>query len=306
MIKGLKKEIQKIQFLKYPVKICDVLQYFLENETAEYAFVSVNTELKQISFKEILPLLLSCSNGDHVCETELPEILFKNPVMVNIEDKENIVVQKISQAVEKEFPLVIYQKNGIVGQIPFKKLILFVKNCEIKEAIFVNPLTGLPGNYQIQQHYLVRQEPFSIAYFDFNNFKPFNDKYGFAKGDEAIKFAAVTLKKYFPECFMGHIGGDDFVIIGNFSQEHAMKAIEEFNKEVIVMHPEKDVKQGFIMGMDRYGKITKFPLLSGSLAVIYLTKKIDYSEITQELANIKSIAKNKLNQNLIPFEYKEI
>lgn len=306
MIKEIKKEIQKIKILGYPLKIYEIFQYFLEYENAEYAFVFVNSELKQISFKEILPLLLSCSNGDHVCETELPQVLLKDPVVINIEDKENTITEKITQAIQKEFPLIVKHKNGIIGQISFKKLVLFTKNCEIKEAIFINPLTGLPGNYQIQQHYLTRQEPFCIAYFDFNNFKPFNDKYGFARGDEAIKLAATLLQKYFPECFVGHIGGDDFVIIGNFSCEYAKSIIEEFNKQIIVMHPEKDAKQGFIMGMDRYGKITRFPLLSGSLAVIYLKKKIDYKEITQKLANMKSIAKNNLNQSLLPFEYKEI
>jgi len=306
VIKEIKKEIQKIKILGYPLKIYEIFQYFLDNENAEYAFIFINSELKQISFKEILPLLLGCSNGDHVCETELPHILLKSPVIINIEDKEIVILEKITQAIQKEFPLIVQHKNGILGQIPFKKLILFMKNCEVKEAIFVNPLTGLPGNYQIQQHYLTRQEPFCIAYFDFNNFKPINDKYGFAKGDEAIKLAATLLQKYFPECFIGHIGGDDFVIIGNFSSEYAESIIQDFNKQIVVIHPEKDIKQGFITGIDRYGKITKFPLLSGALAVICLKEKIDYKEITQELAKMKSVAKSKLNQNLLPFEYKEI
>ena len=69
------------------------------------------------------------------------------------------------------------------------------------------------------------------------------------------------------------------------------------------MHSEKDINQGYINALDRYGKVIKFPLLSGALAVILVKNKVDFATITKELAKLKAIAKDKIKRNEIPFEF---
>jgi diguanylate cyclase (GGDEF)-like protein len=118
-------------------------------------------------------------------------------------------------------------KLGIVHYIihPIDEEYLYYTIQNVLNLIYINrrvsPLTGLPGNVQIQAELkkrLLKKEAFEILYFDLDNFKSYNDKYGFLSGDEIIKFTAQTIVQNItcecPEdCFIGHIGGDDFVAI---------------------------------------------------------------------------------------------
>lgn len=306
MVKELKKEIQKIDYLHYPLAFHDLFKYFSCHDYIEFAFVVVNNVLKLVSFKDVIPFLLNCNNGNRVCDATVPDYMLKEPVALDLNDNETKIIEQLQKIIDLEYPAIVLQNKRVLGQIPFKRLILLLKNLEIKEAIFSNPLTGLPGNYQIQKQYFLMKEPFCIAYFDLNNFKPFNDKYGFAKGDEVIKFCGKFLSDNFADGFVGHIGGDDFVIMGNFTKEYLSEKIELFNKEVIAFHNEKDILQGYMTSLDRYGKIVNFPLLSASLSVLLIHQKKSYEEISKELARLKSFAKNKgINQD-IPLEFAEI
>jgi len=305
MLKELKKEVQKINYLKYPATFHELLEYFLKHNYVDFAFVVKNESLKLLTFKDVIPMLVNCHNGN-ICNMEISEYFFKNPIIIDVDDNENQAIYEIQKALDLEYPIVITKQRQILGQVPFKKLIFFLKNHEVEQALFCNPLTGLPGNYQIQKAYYLKQEPFCIAYFDLNNFKPFNDKYGIAKGDEVIKFCGEFLSKTFQNHFVGHVGGDDFIIIGDLTKEELLKAIENLNKELILFHSETDIQRGYITALDRYGRITNFPLLSGSLGALKINKKQSYEEITQLLTELKHSAKSKAVQSEIPFEYVEL
>ena len=226
MIQELKKESQKLKVLDYPCLIQNILRYFSENIEAEHAFIYVNKEIKQVSFKEILPLIISCDINSCVCLSQLPVIILKTPVIIELTESESIIMQKLTEAIDKEYPVILTLQGKFYGQIPFKRLIFAIKNIEIKNALLVNPLTGLPGNHQIQKQYLLQKEPFLIGYFDLNNFKPYNDKYGVAAGDNVIKFVANFLKQSLPDDFVGHIGGDDFIIICNSTKEKLFNMLQ--------------------------------------------------------------------------------
>jgi diguanylate cyclase (GGDEF)-like protein len=142
----------------------------------------------------------------------------------------------------------------------------------------VSPLTGLPGNVQIQAEMkkrLLNKEIFAIMYFDLDNFKAYNDVYGFANGDEIIKFTGRVITKHVhnienSDNFVGHIGGDDFVaIIGETDYDKVcQEIIAEFDSEAINYYNQEDVERGYVEVANRKGIIEQFPLTSISIGVV--------------------------------------
>ena len=118
----------------------------------------------------------------------------------------------------------------------------------------VSPLTGLPGNVQIHAELkkrLFSNEPFAVLYLDLDNFKAYNDVYGFIKGDEIIKFTARTIVRNVHalennDCFVGHIGGDDFVAIVSETDydKICQDIITEFDSSILEYFTEEDRKRG--------------------------------------------------------------
>ena len=167
-----------------------------------------------------------------------------------------------------------------------------------------NPLTGLPGNTSIEQaikHFMEKETPYAIAYADIDNFKAYNDKYGFNRGDEIIKNLARiivnTINKICPsDSFIGHIGGDDFVFIVPLDK------VEKVTKEILKYFDvlkknfidQEDLEKGYFISKDRQGNIQKFPLPSVSVAIIpiYKGKFQHLGEIIQRAAEVKKIVKN--------------
>jgi diguanylate cyclase (GGDEF)-like protein len=187
-----------------------------------------------------------------------------------------------------------------------------------KSALDANPLTKLPGNSSIMdsvKNKLEKDIDFSFAYIDIDNFKSYNDKYGFLRGDEVImmtsRLIATTvydisktmqrdIEKY---VFIGHIGGDDFVMISHPDDiiNIANTIICNFDKIVLSFYDNTDKERGFIEAYDRQKKIQRFPVMSLSIAVISDTnKKIShYGQISEIASGLKSLAKEKQGSNVI-------
>ena len=117
--------------------------------------------------------------------------------------------------------------------------------------------------------------PFTVIYADIDNFKAFNDVYGFAKGDSAIKMTADILGDQLcysggPDGFLGHIGGDDFVLIVNPDNADLVcdGIISEFDHRIRSLYNEEDLRSGRIMPTDRRGEHLEFPIMTISLAVV--------------------------------------
>ncbi len=190
---------------------------------------------------------------------------------------------------------------------PFNKKILIAKiNILLKRkelSLNVNPLTKLPGNIMIQKEVetrLLKDIPFVLLYIDLANFKAYNDYYGFFKGDEVIKHTAEILvsviDKYDKEkIFIGHIGGDDFVIVTSpeIYKQIAEEIIREFDNSIKDFYNEEDVRRGFITTKNRQGEIQNFPIITISIVGIssQKTKVIHYAEISQKAAELKKYAK---------------
>lgn len=142
----------------------------------------------------------------------------------------------------------------------------------------VSPLTGLPGNVQIQtemKRRLLNKEKFAILYLDLDNFKAYNDIYGFSNGDEVISFTAKVIvsnihKTNISDNFVGHIGGDDFIaIVAETDYDKLCQdIIAEFDENVVNFYNEEDVEKGYIEVANRRGIIEQFPLTSISIGVV--------------------------------------
>lgn len=173
----------------------------------------------------------------------------------------------------------------------------------------ISPLTGLPGNVQISAELkkrLMMKETFSVLYLDLDNFKAYNDVYGFLRGDEIIKFTAnVILKNVHMESqienFVGHIGGDDFVaIVDNECYEKVCQnIILEFDKGITKYFTEEDVERGFLEVPNRKGIIEQFPITSISIGVVVVDKSkyANILEIGEVGAQVKHIAKTTMGSS---------
>ncbi|MCX5713889.1 MAG: diguanylate cyclase [Candidatus Omnitrophica bacterium] len=174
-----------------------------------------------------------------------------------------------------------------------------------------NPLTRLPGNVAILNELskcIESQKQFAVCYVDLDKFKAYNDKYGFEHGDNVIRETARILlnaaKEYGnPEDFIGHIGGDDFVIVTtpDVADEICEKIIHDFDKIAPSFYNQEDRENNFIIGYDRQSKIHKIPLLSISIGVVNnQARSIKHvAEISEIGAELKKAAKALEKSNYV-------
>jgi response regulator receiver modulated diguanylate cyclase len=143
----------------------------------------------------------------------------------------------------------------------------------------ISPLTGLPGNVQIQSEIkrrLLKKKIFAILYLDLDNFKSYNDVYGFSNGDKIIEFTSKIITKNILsksqeiKSFVGHIGGDDFVAIIDKTEykDICEKIVNEFDNNVLEFFTKEDRERGYLKVLNRKGIIEKFPLTSISIGVV--------------------------------------
>jgi PleD family two-component response regulator len=185
------------------------------------------------------------------------------------------------------------------------ELLLRVKNVldwntKQKEA---NPLTGLPGNTAIERELKVRinrSQPYAFLYIDIDNFKGFNDYYGYQKGDEIISYLAGILTKAVEklgskEDFVGHIGGDDFVMVSDPTRAEFMAKyiIDEFDKGALFLLNEQDVKRGYFEVRNRQGEIARVALMSITIALVLASDNeiAHFAEINDIASDLKKYGK---------------
>jgi len=165
-----------------------------------------------------------------------------------------------------------------------------------------NPLTKLPGNTSIQ-HAIEKAlgKPMAVCYIDINNFKPYNDTYGFSRGDEVIRMVARIMSNAVKDAgggFAGHIGGDDFVFIVSFDRAEPVckTIITNFNIIVSDLFADEDKAKGHYVAKDRKGHEQEFPLLGIAISVVPTDspKLQHYGKVAEVAAELKKIAKKSL------------
>lgn len=167
----------------------------------------------------------------------------------------------------------------------------------------VNPLTKLPGNHMLKQEVnrrLELKEEFALAYVDLDHFKAFNDYQGFDRGDHVIQLLSDLLKDFAAtyqesDVFVGHIGGDDFVLMLPVDEIHNIKKhiSDQFADTVRFLFSEREFERGYYMAKNRKDAIEKFELLSVSIGVLKASKEgiSDIRQIAQVSAEVKKLAK---------------
>jgi diguanylate cyclase (GGDEF)-like protein len=163
-----------------------------------------------------------------------------------------------------------------------------------------SPLTGLPGNVRIEDEIQARvdlHQPFAVLYLDLDNFKAFSDRYGFVRGDEALRATGHLVRDTAKEVagagtFVGHIGGDDFVVVCDPERAEALaqEVIRRFDRLAPTLYDEQDRARGGIEAEDRQGNVRRFPLLSVSIGIATTAARefghrAEVVEIATELKN---------------------
>lgn len=274
-----------------------------------FRFKNINPANLEIALRSIPDLIIVNEQSIDVDTLELCKKIRES------EDNSITPVLVISTTNEEEHKISI-MKNSIEYIIPNiasdEYLYYAIKN--ITRLLSVNrtvsPLTGLPGNVQIQTELkkrLLRKETFQVLYLDLDNFKAYNDVYGFLNGDEIIKLTSKIITKNVhaieeSDVFVGHIGGDDFVAIVDENVDYdkiCQNIIAEFDREILRFFNDTDIERGYIEVCNRKGIIEEFPLTSISIGVVVADKKrfSNILEIGEIGAQVKHVAKTTMGSS---------
>ena len=290
--------------------------YLLDNDKDEIFYKDLKKVMKKEQSVEIVNV-----NLKEIKEKfkTIPDICIINEEGINIDIKE--VFQKIKEAKQNSnIPLIVLsQSDDEEHMIEILKndveiCLKYPLNCEILYYTIMNlikllnrnrtvsPLTGLPGNTQIQsemQERLDKDEKYAMMYLDLANFKAYNDTYGFSNGDEIIKLTANIITKNVLEKnkknFVGHIGGDDFVALVEDKdyEKICQNIIAEFDRSIVKYFTKEDIERGYLEVENRKGIIEPFPLTTISIGVVEVTKERfkNTLEIGEAGAAVKHLAK---------------
>lgn len=180
-------------------------------------------------------------------------------------------------------------------------------------ALSANPLTHLPGSPLIEEEVERRvreQIPFAFLYADINDFKSYNDVYGYARGDRVIRETAEMFLENLEAdagCFLGHIGGDDFVLLTTPAQAPylAQRIVSRFDQQVPGFYNASDRRHGCIRIKDRAGRWRRFPPISLSIGVVTTQRRIldHYDKVVKIASEMKTYCKSILNHHLSRFAF---
>lgn len=300
----------KILIVDDEADIRDVLKITLEAENYEVIEAKNGEEaLKIIQTKSpnlvLLDYKMPKMDGREVCRRIKKDILLRHLPIIMVTGKGDIS-DKIDgiDAGADDYIVKPFEPKELLARIR-----MIIRRTE--SDLEANPLTRLPGNVSILNELLRRMESktkFAVCYLDIDKFKAYNDIYGFEHGDEVIRETArilirATHESGNPDDFIGHIGGDDFVVITTPQKADKICStiIESFDKTVPSFYNETDRKNGYIISRDRKGIETKFSLLSLSIGVVTNQhRNIEHvAQIGEIGAELKGYAKNVEKSNYI-------
>ena len=299
--------VQEIYIIDNKNELINNLNHIFRDikQDADYDFKSVNTIDLGIALRNIPAMIIIDEDNIEMDVTELCNTIRADennsitPIAVISSNTDRLHRIKVLETAIEYF---------IIKPIDEEYLYYTIKN--ITSLMYINrrvsPLTGLPGNVQIQnkkKKRLMNKEEFAIIYADLDNFKAYNDVYGFPAGDEIIKFTAKVLldnvhKLEDSDNFIGHIGGDDFVAIVSKVDYDAIcqDMILQFDKDITSFYDEDDVERGFVEVANRRGIIEQFPLVSISIAIVEVDK--NRFKTTLEIGEVGAQVKHKAKTTL--------
>ncbi|GEM_PF-2671709 len=294
---------KKIFLLDDDVAFCSQMEYLLADIADVDSFYNYNDFLNAVeNARPDLALIdLNLNDPYHNGFDVIMEIKKKKDahllpmIMISGADSSEILHKAFRSGIED------YVQKPIIPDIFISKIenVLYM----YFQKIHMNPLTGLPGNRIIEEEFYLRMnsgKQFSVAYLDMDNFKPFNDIKGVKKGDKAIQLLAFELldrrNDYTREqLFVGHLGGDDFFLMGNKSKIREMinSVYESFSAKMKSLFTKEEVRQNYYISEDRSGVERKFPLLTVSASLVHIgaIMELDFETLTEFTSRLKKSAK---------------
>jgi diguanylate cyclase (GGDEF)-like protein len=219
----------------------------------------------------------------------------------SLQQVSRLLTSRARQRIEEDF--IIIEDGRYTGLGRVIDVLKLITELKIQKARYANPLTLLPGNVPIQQcltRLLQQSREAVVCYVDIDNFKPFNDIYGYAKGDEVLLSLAQCLNERVDPTrdFVGHIGGDDFLLVLCSSdwRSRLNRLLEDFQSQCRRFYREEDLHAGCFVAHDRSGKCQEYALLSLSLGVVHVhpeqCAQLDASQLAALASEAKRYAKN--------------
>ncbi|WP_274366131.1 GGDEF domain-containing protein [Paenibacillus thermotolerans] len=234
----------------------------------------------------------------------ISNLMDASPLIVDEREPVEAVSQMaMSREIDKLYDFVVITSAGkMAGVATIRSILECISSIRMERAKTANPLTGLPGNSEIMRtmnRYLLGKEKFSVIYADLDFFKWYNDKHGFQRGDRLLQYTADVLLHSVTVCgakedFVGHVGGDDFIIISRCddTEKLCLEIIRRFESGVADFY-EEEIR--FVE--DRHGNSIDASGVSVSLAVIVCTEphsNITSEQISVTAANLKKRAKSHI------------
>jgi len=243
------------------------------------------------------------------CGKQLRDFITEAPV-ANIQATSEKILETYALSPNQEGVLIV-SDMVFVGFLSAASLLMVLNEKKVAKARDQNPLTQLPGNASIMAYVIDHLERRRLeenrrevvfVYFDFDNFKPFNDTYGFRQGDRALSLFSDLMKKHLPNhgVFLGHIGGDDFFVgFEGLPLEVAERAIRKvcglFCEQIESFYAPEAIEAGGIVARDRAGVMRRFPPMSVSASVLLLppqsSGRASADEIAETISQMKKNAK---------------
>ncbi|MBN1587002.1 MAG: response regulator [Candidatus Omnitrophica bacterium] len=284
--------------------ILDVLRITLESEDYEvHSAMDGEEALESIRRRPpdlaILDYNIPKINGIELCRLLKQDLLLRHMPVIMLTGKKELA-DKVTgiDAGADDYIIKPFEQVELLARV---RMILRRTGA----ALDANPLTRLPGNASIFNEIEARiasKQHFAVCYADLDNFKAFNDQYGFERGDEMIRHTARTIVKAVNDKgtsadFIGHIGGDDFVVVTHPDrvQPICRQIIAEFEPSAHQLYRAEDRERGYIQGADRKGQERRFPLISLSIGVVTNQNRpiTHIGEVGEIGADLKKYAKTK-------------
>lgn len=226
------------------------------------------------------------------------------PLVVDCDTAINEVSAKLGSAQRHQLydGLILTVQGRYAGVADTQDVMVQISEMQMRSARYANPLTQLPGNVPLNEHMdrlIENNAPFVACYVDIDHFKPYNDAYGYRRGDEIIQLLGNILTEVCDERidFVGHIGGDDFVLLMQSAdwQERCARVLERFSEETLRHINEEDLRRGGLSGEDRRGNPTfhALPTLSIGSIVVEPNQYTSHNEIAASMAEAKKQAKKE-------------
>jgi diguanylate cyclase (GGDEF)-like protein len=216
----------------------------------------------------------------------------------NIEHVSSLITDNMKSQIEADFVIVDEGRYAGVGKV--LGLLKKITELQIRNARYANPLTLLPGNVPIFEYLdqlIQDRQVFTVAYCDIDNFKPYNDVYGYGEGDKVIKLIAEILRSnVHPSIdFIGHVGGDDFIVVfsGDNWMERCRSILHDFEHQIPDLYSDEDILRGGILSHSREGDERFFPIMTLSIGAVIpnTTQSITHDDVANMASQAKHHAK---------------